>query len=57
VLQALRISIAKRQKNILNLAATLVVGRKSEEEVVETLDTASTSYKTGLTKTITALRE
>jgi hypothetical protein len=57
VLQALRRSIAKRQKNILNLAATLVVGRKSKEDVVETLVTAFTPYKTGLTKTITALRE
>ncbi|WP_343562428.1 hypothetical protein [Kiloniella sp. b19] len=52
---ALRRSIEQHQDNLLSLAKALLVAGKSEQEILEILDSAFSSYKKELTKTIVTL--
>ena len=52
---ALRRSIEQHQDNLLSLAKALLVAGKSEQEILEILDSAFSFYKKELTKTIVTL--
>ena len=55
--EALQKSIARHHANLSGLAASLLVGGQSEDEVRQTLETVFASFKAELTKTILAVRE